>query len=153
MNKLMYWKEGEESPQNIEKFKGGKDLKHPVTGKQLPATYFQNMSEAECAEHNVYYIRTVEPELGENQYYGKGVWDRISLSYIRPVLDRTQEWIDNKAKQEAEDKRENYSEYRRKEYPSVGDQLDALWKHYNGDSTDADAIKAEIDAVKAKYPK
>jgi len=38
---------------------------------------------------------------------------------------------------------------RRLEYPSVGDQLDALWK--GGDA--ASEMLAKIQAVKAKYPK
>tara|TARA_S200002703_G_scaffold155626_1_gene159989 strand:+ start:938 stop:1333 length:396 start_codon:yes stop_codon:yes gene_type:complete len=46
-----------------------------------------------------------------------------------------------------------YKDKRKAEYPDIGDQLDALWKNYNGDSTDADLIKAQIDAVKTKYPK
>ena len=34
-------------------------------------------------------------------------------------------------------------------YPSIGDQLDALWKG----GAEADAMKAKIQAVKTKYPK
>jgi hypothetical protein len=44
------------------------------------------------------------------------------------------------------------SEYRRlrqPEYPSIGDQLDALWK--GGEA--AEAMLAQIQAVKNKYPK
>jgi len=43
-------------------------------------------------------------------------------------------------------------EYQRKraaEYPSIGDQLDALWK--GGDA--AAEMLAKVQAVKAKYPK
>jgi hypothetical protein len=40
-------------------------------------------------------------------------------------------------------------EARRVEYPSIGDQLDALWK--GGDA--AAEMLAKIQAVKAKYPK
>jgi hypothetical protein len=43
----------------------------------------------------------------------------------------------------------SYREKRAKEYPSIGDQLDALWKG----GADAAAMKTKIDAVKAKYPK
>ena len=46
----------------------------------------------------------------------------------------------------------NATEYRRlreKAYPSIGDQLDALWKG----GQDAADMKALIDAVKADYPK
>lgn len=44
------------------------------------------------------------------------------------------------------------SEYRRlryPEYPSIGDQLDALWKG----GAEAEAMLAQILAVKNKYPK
>ena len=42
-----------------------------------------------------------------------------------------------------------YAEKRRKEYPSIGDQLDALWK--GGDA--AAEMLAKVQAVKNKYPK
>lgn len=47
-----------------------------------------------------------------------------------------------------------YKEQRKAEYPPIGDQLDALWKkeHLN-DDTEWQAIAAEIEAVKARYPK
>lgn len=44
---------------------------------------------------------------------------------------------------------QEYREKRAREYPSIGDQLDALWKG----GVDADAMKARVLAVKAKYPK
>jgi len=42
-----------------------------------------------------------------------------------------------------------YARDRRAEYPSIGDQLDALWK--GGD--DAAAMLEQVMAVKSKYPK
>jgi len=42
-----------------------------------------------------------------------------------------------------------YQRQRAAEYPSIGDQLDALWK--GGDA--AAAMLAQVQAVKAKYPK
>ncbi len=42
-----------------------------------------------------------------------------------------------------------YTELRRANYPSVGDQLDAIWKG----SADFDAMKVQVVAVKAKFPK
>lgn len=42
-----------------------------------------------------------------------------------------------------------YADKRRAEYPSIGDQLDALWK--GGDA--AAEMLAAVQAVKAKYPK
>lgn len=42
-----------------------------------------------------------------------------------------------------------YAAFRRRQYPSHGDQLDALWKG----GADSIAMKAQVDAVKSKYPK
>lgn len=44
---------------------------------------------------------------------------------------------------------QTYAEKRVREYPSIGDQLDALWKG----GVDAEAMLAQVMAVKAKYPK
>lgn len=43
----------------------------------------------------------------------------------------------------------SYSDKRLSEYPSIGDQMDALWK--GGDH--AAKMLAQIQAIKAKYPK
>lgn len=43
----------------------------------------------------------------------------------------------------------NYAQKRALEYPLIGDQLDALWKG----GAEAEAMKAKIQEVKAKYPK
>jgi hypothetical protein len=43
----------------------------------------------------------------------------------------------------------SYATKRKAEYPSIGDQLDALWK--GGDA--ADEMIAKVQAVKNKYPK
>lgn len=57
-------------------------------------------------------------------------------------------------------KRNEYKEKRREEYPDYGDQLDAIWKQLNkmrldGQDLvqDADDILGKILAVKAKHPK
>jgi hypothetical protein len=42
-----------------------------------------------------------------------------------------------------------YARKRQQEYPSMGDQLDALWKG----GAAADAMLEKIQAVKTKYPK
>ena len=42
-----------------------------------------------------------------------------------------------------------YKEKRLKEYPSIGDQLDAIWKG----GQDMEAMRQQILAVKAKHPK
>lgn len=43
----------------------------------------------------------------------------------------------------------SYAEKRRREYPTIGDQLDAFWKG----GAEAEAMKAKIQAVKNKHPK
>ena len=50
---------------------------------------------------------------------------------------------------EAAENAVKYKELRVKAYPSVGDQLDALWK---GGQEQA-AMKARVDKVKTDYPK
>ena len=42
-----------------------------------------------------------------------------------------------------------YAEKRRAEYPAIADQLDAFWKG----GAEAEAMRAQVMAVKAKYPK
>lgn len=44
---------------------------------------------------------------------------------------------------------EDYVNLRRSEYPTIGDQLDALWA--GGD--EVEVMRARIEAVKNKYPK
>jgi hypothetical protein len=51
--------------------------------------------------------------------------------------------------EQAELARTKYQRDRAAEYPSIGDQLDALWK--GGDA--ATAMLAQVQAVKNKYPK
>jgi len=54
-----------------------------------------------------------------------------------------------KQKQQAAFEALSYGEKRQSEYPSIGDQLDALWK--GGQA--ATNMLALVQAVKAKYPK
>ena len=53
------------------------------------------------------------------------------------------------ARLQAEYDAKEYQRKRAAEYPSIGDQLDALWK--GGDA--AAEMLAKVQAVKAKYPK
>lgn len=49
---------------------------------------------------------------------------------------------------------EDYKIKRRREYPPIGDQLDALYKKFHlSDDTQWSEIVAKIEAVKTKYPK
>lgn len=46
-----------------------------------------------------------------------------------------------------------YADLRLLDYPSVGDQLDALYWARSGDTSQLEAINAKIAEVKAMYPK
>ena len=46
-----------------------------------------------------------------------------------------------------------YEGFRSRAYPTLGDQMDALYKARQGDSIDLDAIDAQIAQVKTDYPK
>lgn len=46
-----------------------------------------------------------------------------------------------------------YEGFRSRAYPTLGDQMDALYKARQGDSTELDAIDAQIAQVKTDYPK
>lgn len=46
-----------------------------------------------------------------------------------------------------------YDAFRARMYPSLGDQMDAMYKARQGDSTQLDEIDAAITQVKADYPK
>ncbi len=72
------------------------------------------------------------------------------------VVDEEKESIRlaDEAVLEAEEAANEYKLKREEEYPTVGDQLDALYKkHHLDDSTEYDVLAAEIEAVKLKYPK
>jgi hypothetical protein len=48
----------------------------------------------------------------------------------------------------------HYSDFRRNEYPSIGDQLDAIWKGLlPQEGSEAEIMKRQILGVKDKYPK
>lgn len=54
---------------------------------------------------------------------------------------------------EQEIPKNSYKELREKEYPSVGDMIDAFCKAKKGDDTELIALMAWRDEVKARYPK
>ena len=47
----------------------------------------------------------------------------------------------------------DHAAQRLKEYPSVGDQLDAAYKARRGDHTEQNQLDALITSIKEKYPK
>jgi hypothetical protein len=63
-----------------------------------------------------------------------------------PTIEEIQDEI---TRLQAEYDAKEYARKRVKEYPSIGDQLDALWK--GGDA--AAEMLAKVQAVKTKYPK
>jgi hypothetical protein len=65
------------------------------------------------------------------------------------VRDATLEEIADFDRDKALFNTQKYQRDRAAEYPPIGDQLDALWK--GGDA--ATAMLAQVQAVKAKYPK
>jgi hypothetical protein len=69
---------------------------------------------------------------------GNGAFDKDG-NKVEIDLDAVNAWVDPNA----------YKTKRQAEYPSIGDQLDALWK--GGDA--AAEMLAKVQAVKAKYPK
>ena len=85
---------------------------------------------------------TAQPEGGEDQILH---WDAEKLG-----PQPTDEQLDAAyAAKLAAEAAVAYRAQRAAEYPSIGDQLDALWK--GGDA--ASAMQAQVQAVKAKYPK
>jgi hypothetical protein len=52
-----------------------------------------------------------------------------------------------------EQKAQSYRAAREAEYPSIGDQLDALYKARHGDADDLAALDTRIADVKARHPK
>jgi hypothetical protein len=69
---------------------------------------------------------------------GTGAFDKDG-NKVEIDLALVNAWVDPDA----------YKFARAREYPSIGDQLDALWK--GGDA--AAEMLAKVQAVKAKYPK
>jgi hypothetical protein len=69
---------------------------------------------------------------------GAGAFD-AQCNKVEIDLDAVNAWVDPNA----------YKTKRQAEYPSIGDQLDALWK--GGDA--AAEMLAKVQAVKTKYPK
>lgn len=85
---------------------------------------------------------TAQPEGGEDQIIH---WDEDALG-PQPTAEQLDAAYAAKL---AADAAVAYRAQRASEYPSIGDQLDALWK--GGDA--AAEMLAQVQAVKTKYPK
>ena len=66
---------------------------------------------------------------------------------------KTREELNAEKKAEVDAQLVTYSEMRQRNYPSIGDQLDALYWARKGDTTELDALDAQIQQVKIDYPK
>jgi len=69
---------------------------------------------------------------------GTGAFD-TNGNQVEINLDAVNSWVNPK----------EYQRQRAIEYPSIGDQLDALWKG----GAAAEEMLAKVQAVKTKYPK
>jgi len=81
------------------------------------------------------------------------------ISNFQPIIDayyvakaeQEQAQLDAEAAAEAA---KTYKEKRVEEYPSIGDQLEAIWLAMdNPTHPDVQTIKDQIEVIKAKYPK
>lgn len=79
-------------------------------------------------------------------YTQAGVLHWISTDVEQPTEEQIQVEL---VRLQAEYDNKQYQRNRAAEYPSIGDQLDALWK--GGDA--ATEMLAKVQAVKNKYPK
>jgi hypothetical protein len=75
--------------------------------------------------------------------------DTIRWFKNQPEIFDKQAVLSNVELIKIENQQKTYQPLRRKEYPSIGDQLDALWKG----GVAAEEMAAKIQAVKDKYPK
>lgn len=72
------------------------------------------------------------------------------MEHPQPAQHELDQWI-QEYRDDAEDN--NYRELRRIAYPSIQDQLDALYKARQGNTGALEQIDAKIARVKEKYPK
>lgn len=100
--------------------------------------WYDGKGKVEYTDQEAKYIDTIEPFI-----------DIVDAFNALPVPD---EYLPEEPK--------TYDALRRAEYPSVGDQLDAIWKiidQFLGidgiENTDAKSMLGTIKDVKAKYPK
>lgn len=78
---------------------------------------------------------------GDGIFFEK--WDTAVSQPTSAQISAAQSVLD------AEEAATQYQRDRQEAYPTIGDQLDALWKG----GVDADAMKVIIDGVKTTYPK
>jgi hypothetical protein len=74
--------------------------------------------------------------IGNKTLITQAEFDRINEARFAPIRERFVQTL-------------SYAEKRALEYPPIGDQMDAFWKG----GSEAEAMKAKINAIKAKYPR
>lgn len=72
-------------------------------------------------------------------------------SFVQKELERKQ--IEEQQNEESKNRLLTYRDLRSLNYPSLGDQLDALYWARQGDNTVLQQIDEDIENVKAQYPK
>ena len=84
-----------------------------------------------------------EFSIRDNDYDQIDWWDEV---YQQPSREEVEAKVEEL---KAEHNIKEYQRQRAPEYPSIGDQLDAIWK--GGDAYDT--MLAKVMAIKDKYPK
>ena len=93
-------------------------------------------------------IRNLRP--GANFAINGDTYEGLIWNDENELLPPTKEEVEAEvARLQAEYDAKEYQRQRVPEYPSIGDQLDAIWK--GGDAYDA--MLAKVMAIKDKYPK
>ena len=145
------------------KIENGTPVQWPVTEAHVQATnpntsFAMPIDEATLAQFGYAKLHFSDPaqydgewqeavQIPPEQVDGKWTqqWDIIEKYSAEERATKEAE----KAAREAKFAATQYQRQRAAEYPPIGDQLDALWK--GGDA--AAAMLAQVQAVKAKYPK
>jgi hypothetical protein len=71
---------------------------------------------------------------------------------LMPVLE-AEELKKEQEEWQKEAEKTRYASERRREYPKLEDQLDALWKWFSGDLQPAEDMAKQIAEIKKKYPR
>lgn len=74
-----------------------------------------------------------------------------TLTYFEKLIKEKQER--ERIEEEERNRLYDYSEVRKRKYPELGDQLDALYWARQGDNTSLQQIDQEIENIKIQYPK
>lgn len=80
---------------------------------------------------------------------GEIVYENIQWLNLDHPMPTEQQVTQETARLQAVEDSKEYQQLRVKEYPSIGDQLDALWKG----GEEAEKMLTQVQAVKNKYPK